>query len=91
MYPEFAKVAEEEGFPEIAGVFKSIARAEEQHEKRYLALLKNIENGKVFKKDNVVLWRCRNCGYIHESEEASEECPACAHPKSYFELLEENW
>ena len=91
MYPEFAKVAEEEGFPEIAGVFKSIARAEEQHEKRYLALLKNIENGKVFKKDNVVLWRCRNCGYIHEGEEASTECPACAHPKSYFELLGENW
>lgn len=91
MYPEFAKIAEEEGFEEIASVFRAIAVAEKQHEKRYLGLLKNIEEGKVFKKDKVVKWKCRNCGYIHEGTEAPEECPACAHPRAYFELLTENW
>jgi len=78
MYPGFAKTAEEEGFAEIAGIFKAIAVAEKQHEKRYLGLLKNIEEGKVFKKDQPVKWRCRNCGYIHEGAEAPQKCPACA-------------
>ena len=91
MYPEFAKIAEEEGFSEIAEAMKSIAAAEKQHERRYLGLLENIEKGQVFKKDHVVKWRCSNCGYIHEGEEAPEECPACAHPQAHFELLGENW
>ena len=91
MYPEFAKIAEVEGFPEIATIFTSIAVAEKQHEKRFLALAKNIEEGKVFKKDQPVKWRCSNCGYIHEGTEPPEECPACAHPKGYYELLCENW
>ena len=85
------KIAEEEGFSEVAEVMKSIAVAEKQHERRYLGLLKNIEKGQVFKKDNVVKWRCGNCGYIHEGEEAPEKCPACAHPQAHFELLGENW
>jgi len=91
MYPEFAKTAEEEGFSEIAAVFTSIAQAEEQHEKRYLALLRNLKEEKVFKKDNVVRWRCRNCGYIHEGTEAPLKCPACDHSQAYFELLAENY
>lgn len=91
MYPEFARIAEEEGFGEIAGVLKSIAIAEKQHEKRYLALRENIEKDRVFKKEKVVRWKCRNCGYIHEGTEAPEKCPACAHPKAYFELLGENY
>ena len=91
MYPGFAKVAREEGFNEIAAVFEAIAVAEKQHEKRYLGLAANIENGTVFKKEKTVIWRCRNCGYLHEGTEAPKECPACAHPRSYFELLGENW
>ena len=91
MYPEFAKIARKEGFNEIAVVMEAIAVAEKQHEKRYLALAKNIEEGKVFKKDEEVVWRCRNCGYIHVGKEAPEKCPACAHPKAYFELLGENY
>ncbi|TET74875.1 MAG: rubrerythrin family protein [Candidatus Aminicenantes bacterium] len=91
MYPEFARIAEEEGFSEVAEVMKSIAVAEKQHERRYLGLLENIEKGQVFKKDNVVKWKCGNCGYIHEGEEAPKECPACAHPRAHFELLGENW
>ena len=91
MYPEFAKVAEEEGFKEIAVIFRSIAVAERQHEKRYQALSKNLEEGKVFKKDQKVVWKCRNCGYIYEGEEAPKECPSCAHPQAYFELLAENY
>lgn len=91
MYPEFAEIAEEEGFQEIASVFRAIAVAEKQHEKRYLDLLENIEKGGVFWRENVVRWKCRNCGYIHEGTEAPEECPACAHPKAYFELLGENY
>lgn len=91
MYPEFADLAEEEGFPEIASAFRAIAVAEKQHEKRYLNLLENIEKGRVFRRENVVRWKCRNCGYIHEGTEALEECPACAHPKEYFELLAENY
>ena len=91
MYPEFAKIATEEGFTEIAEVFMSIANAEKQHEKRYLGLMANIDNGTVFKRDKPVKWRCRNCGYIHEGTEPPDECPACAHKKAYYELLCENW
>jgi len=91
MYPEFAEVAEEEGFPEVAAVMRAIAVAEKQHEKRFLGLLKNIEDGTVFRKDRPVRWKCRNCGYIHEGPEAPEECPACAHPQAHFEILAENW
>ncbi len=91
MYPGFADVAEEEGFLEIAAIFRSIAVAEKQHEKRYLGLLKNVKNDTVFKKDKAVVWRCLNCGYLHEGTEAPKECPACAHPQAYFEMLCENW
>ncbi len=91
MYPGFAKVAEEEGFADIAGIFMAIAVAEKQHEKRYLALASNIKAGKVFKKDQSVVWRCRNCGYLHEGSDALDECPACAHPQAHFELLGENY
>ncbi|MCD4846861.1 MAG: rubrerythrin family protein [Candidatus Aegiribacteria sp.] len=91
MYPEFAKTAREEGFDAIAVIFESIAVAEKQHEKRYLDLLDNINNGRVFKRNDVVIWRCRNCGYLHEGTEAPELCPACAHPQAHFELLGENW
>ncbi|MBI5519864.1 MAG: rubrerythrin family protein [Desulfovibrio sp.] len=91
MYPEFAKIAREEGLQEIACIFDAIANAERFHEKRFLALAKNIENGKVFKKDKPVTWRCRNCGYIYEGETAPAKCPACAHPQAHFELAEENW
>ena len=91
MYPEFAKIAEEEGFSDEASAMNAIANAEKQHEKRYLGLLDNLNNNTVFKKDEIVKWRCRNCGYIHEGNEAPEECSACAHARSYFELLAENW
>ena len=91
MYPEFAKIADEEGFCEIAAVFRNIAKAEKQHEKRYLDLLSNVKAGKVFKKDAKVVWRCRNCGYVHEGTEAPEVCPACAHPQSYYELEATNY
>ncbi|MGE5575574.1 MAG: rubrerythrin [Syntrophothermus sp.] len=91
MYPSYARVAREEGFEEIARIFESIAKAEKQHERRYLGLLANVEAGTVFKKAKSVVWRCRNCGYIHEGTEAPEVCPACAHPQAYFELLTENW
>ncbi len=91
MYPEFAKAAEEEGFSEIAAVFRAIAIAEKQHEKRYLDLASNIENNRVFKREEEVVWRCRNCGYLHKGNEAPETCPACAHPQAYFELLGENY
>jgi len=91
MYPSFAEVAREEGFNVIAAVFTAIAVAEKQHEKRYLDLLSNIEDGTVFKKENEVIWRCRNCGYLHTDTEAPKVCPACAHPQAYFEVLGENW
>jgi rubrerythrin len=91
MYPTFAKVAKEEGFNDIADVFSNIAVAEKFHEKRYLALAANIEGGRVFKRPGKVVWRCRNCGYLHEGPEAPDDCPACAHPKAYYELLCENW
>jgi rubrerythrin len=91
MYPGFAKVAREEGFNEIAAIFMAIAVAERQHEKRYLDLLGNIENNRVFRRDEPVVWRCRNCGYLHTGSEALDCCPACNHPKAHFELLGENW
>jgi rubrerythrin len=91
MYPSFAKKADEEGFSTIAEVFRKIAVAEKQHEKRYNSLAANIEAGRVFKRDSEVVWRCRNCGYLHEGTEAPEECPACAHPQAHFELLGENY
>ena len=91
MYPGFARVAGQEGFEDIAKVFEAIAVAEKQHEKRYRDLAANIEGGRVFKRDSKVVWRCRNCGYLHEGEDAPEECPACAHPQAHFELLGENW
>ena len=91
MYPGFAKIAREEGFAEIADVFISIAVAEKQHEKRYLELKANIENGRVFQRDEKTTWRCINCGYLHEGTEAPDVCPACAHGKKYFEILGENW
>lgn len=91
MYPDFARIAQEEGFKEIAAAFRAIAVAERQHEKRYLALLENIENDNVFKREKTVKWKCRNCGYIHEGTAPPAQCPACAHPKAYFELLGENY
>lgn len=91
LYPGFAKVAREEGFEAVAMVFDAISIAEKQHEKRYLDLAANIDAGKVFKKDSSVVWRCRNCGYLHEGEEAPQMCPACAHPQAYYELLGENY
>ena len=91
MYPNFAKTAKEEGFDTIADVFKAIAVAERQHEKRYLDLAANMEAGHVFKRDRDVVWRCRNCGYLHTGKTAPEECPACAHPQAHFELLGENY
>ena len=90
-YPEFARIAREEGFPEIAVLWERVSIAEKQHEKRYNDLWKNLEAGKVFKRDGVVIWRCLNCGYIHEGPEAPQLCPACLHPQAYFELLGENW
>jgi rubrerythrin len=91
LYPEAAKVAEEEGFPDIAKVFREIAKAEMEHERRYRTLIRNIEEGTVFKRENPVKWRCRNCGYVYEGKEPPEKCPACDHPKSYYELLCENY
>lgn len=91
MYPEFAKVAIEEGFTKIAKVFEEIAKVEKEHEKRYKKLLKNLEEGRVFKKDKPVKWKCRNCGYIYEGTEPPKICPACDHPQSYYELLSENY
>ncbi|OQA19364.1 MAG: Rubrerythrin [bacterium ADurb.Bin363] len=91
LYPAFARVAREEGFENIAKVFEAISVAEKQHEKRYKDLLANLTAGKVFKKDKPVVWRCLNCGYLHEGTEALQACPACAHPQAHFELLGENW
>jgi rubrerythrin len=91
LYPGFAKTAEEEGFPAVAAVIRAISIAEKQHERRYRGLLGNVESGKVFKKDQLVVWRCLNCGYIHEGPEAPGACPACAHPQGYYEVLAENW
>ena len=92
MYAEFAKVALEEGFPEIAAKFKLVGEVEKHHEERYLKLLENVEQNKVFAKDTgIVIWKCRNCGHIHVGEKAPELCPTCAHPKAYFELEAKNY
>lgn len=91
LYPEFARVAEEEGFSEIAALFRFVSVAEKQHEKRYRDLAANVEKDRVFKRETKVIWRCLNCGYLYEGDEAPQQCPACAHPKSYYELLGENW
>jgi len=91
MYPEFAAIAREEGFALLAAVFSAIAVAEAQHEKRFRALQANIENDRVFRRDEPSTWRCRNCGYLHTGTAAPELCPACAHPKAHFELLAENY
>ena len=91
LYPMFAKIAKEEGFDKIAAAFESISIAEKQHEKRYNELADNLESGKVFKRNGKVVWRCRNCGFLHEADEAPKVCPACVHPQAYFEILGENW
>lgn len=91
MYPDFAKIADGEGFAEIAAVFRKIAVAEARHRDRYLALKKNVDTNKVFKKDQPVRWVCRNCGYVHEGPEALKVCPACAHPQAHFELEAANY
>ncbi|MFZ5766803.1 MAG: rubrerythrin [Thermodesulfobacteriota bacterium] len=91
MYPEFARVAREEGFKDIAEIFMAIAVAEKQHEKRYRDLAANIEKGRVFAREEETTWRCRNCGYLHNGKKAPDECPACAHKQAHFELLGENW
>ena len=91
LYPDFAAVADEEGFPKIAEAFREIAKVEVEHEKRYRKLLENVNGHTVFKKDGVVYWKCRNCGYVHEGPEAPAMCPACAHPQAHYELLCENY
>jgi rubrerythrin len=91
MYPGFAHIADEEGLPTVAAVFRAIAVAEKQHEKRYLGLLDNIEKNRVFRREAPRKWKCRNCGYIHEGADTPAKCPACDHAQAYFELLEENW
>lgn len=90
-YPHFAEVAEAEGFPEIAEMYRRIAIAEKGHEERYLAFVKNLEEGTTFKKEEEVVWQCRNCGYIHVGKEAPTECPACQHPQAYFEVKKTNF
>ncbi|PJE80755.1 Rubrerythrin [invertebrate metagenome] len=91
LYPTFADVADKEGFPVIAAAFRAISVSEKQHERRYRALLENIKAGRVFERNGVVTWRCRNCGYLHEGTAAPKVCPACMHPQAHFELLGENW
>ena len=91
LYPEFARVAEEEGFKEVAMVFKMIAKAEVAHEARFRKLYDNLEEGKVFKRGDKVVWKCRNCGFLHEGTAAPKLCPACKHPQSYFEIKEDNY
>ena len=91
LYPTFSAIAREEGFIEIATAFKMIAKVEAEHERRYLKLLQNISEDKVFISDGKVWWQCRNCGYVYESEKALENCPACLHPKAYMQLREENY
>ncbi len=91
LYPAFADMAEKEGFQTIAALFRNIAKVERAHEQRYLKLATNMEKGKVFQKDQPVRWKCRNCGYIYEGQEAPKTCPACAHPQAHFEVLAENY
>lgn len=91
LYPEFAKIAEKEGFHEIAATYKAIAEVEKAHESRYRTLHDNLETGKVFKRGNKVVWKCNNCGYLHEGTDAPDLCPACQHPQAYFQIKEENY
>jgi len=91
LYPKFAEIAKEEGFPEMASAFKIIAKVEAEHERRYLKLLQNLSEDKVFIKNGKVWWKCLNCGYVYESEKAMENCPACLHPKSFMQVREENY
>jgi len=91
IYPQFAEIAKQEGFPEVATAFAMIAQVEKEHEERYLKLLENVQSEKVFKKDEPVRWKCRNCGYVHDGNEAPGMCPACKHPKDYFEVKGENY
>ena len=91
LYPEFARIAEEEGFKDVAMAFKMIAKVEQANENRYRKLYNNLQDGKVFKKDGKVIWICRNCGFLHEGTVAPNLCPACQHPQSYFEIWEENY
>lgn len=91
MYKRFEEEARAEGFKEIADFFRAVGEVEAEHEKRFLALLKNLEGGTIFKRDQEVQWRCRNCGYVHTGKEAPEICPACAHPQAFYELLAENY
>ncbi len=91
LYPDFEETAKEEGFKEIAESFEEIAEVEERHEKRFRKLLDNVVNGTVFKRDETVPWKCRNCGYVHVGKKPPKECPACKHPQSYYELLAENY
>ena len=91
LYPEFARIAEEEGFKDVAVAFRMIAKVEEAHEKRYRKLYDNLENGLVFERDGIIVWKCRNCGYLHEGKSAPKMCPACLHPQSYFEIKEINY
>ena len=91
LYPEFARIADEEGFNEIATTYRMIAKVEKAHEERYSKLLTNLEEGKVFERKDKVIWKCRNCGYLHEGTTAPETCPACLHPQAHFELKENNY
>ena len=91
LYPDFAQVAEEEGFPEVARTYREIAKVESYHEGRFRKLLENVQTGRVFKREKVVKWKCRNCGYVYEGTEPPEVCPACKHPKAYYELWVENY
>ena len=91
MYPEFAKIAKQEGFSTIAVIFNSIARAEKQHATQYRGFIDNLKAGTVFKREETAIWYCKKCGFVHEGNEAPKKCPACVHPRGYFELLAENW
>jgi rubrerythrin len=91
LYPEFANIAEEEGFKEVAVAFRMIAKVEKAHEERYRKLYQNLEEGKVFEREGTLVWKCRNCGYLHEGKKAPKTCPACLHPQSYFEIQETNY
>ena len=91
LYPEFARIADEEGYKEVAAAFKMITEVEKAHDDRYSTLYDNLESGKVFKRGDKVIWKCRNCGYLHEAASAPQICPACLHPQSYFEIKESNY
>jgi rubrerythrin len=91
LYPKFAKIAEEEGFKDVANAFKLIAKVEKEHEERYRTLFENLESGKVFERNDKIYWKCRNCGYVHEGKKAPNVCPACEHPQSYFEIKDSNY